>query len=54
MYVNLLPVEYGVKNGDREMRMVAHHDFAQLKSAYLRLLHILQENDIDPDKWEDE
>lgn len=54
MWPNLTPVEYGVKNGQQEIRMVAQSDFAELKSAYFHLLHILQLNDIDPDKWEDD
>jgi hypothetical protein len=54
MWANWIPVEYGVMNNGHEMRMVAASDYAALKSAYYHLLHILQEHDIDPDKWEDD
>jgi hypothetical protein len=54
MSLKFVPVEYGVMNNGREIRMVLQSDYAELKSEYFRLLHILQLNNIDPDQWEDD
>jgi hypothetical protein len=48
------PVEFGVKDGDKETRVVLASDYSTLRSAYFTLLCIVQDIQLILKEAEDE